>query len=226
MTRDPLDQLGERLFEAARREPLPAGAADRLVVSAWKQRRARAASARRFRAGRFGAAVLLAAMLVSVALLLRREEPAVSIGAEPGVPRAIEHAAPPPPERAPAAVVPPEAPSRAPSAASSSRARPAPPPTLADELAALKRAESALAASNPAEALVALDRYDHVLGGKQMRAEAMLLRMEALSRAGKPDAASALATRFVRDNPQSPLVDRARSFLKTAPASRARPEAP
>jgi outer membrane protein assembly factor BamD (BamD/ComL family) len=84
---------------------------------------------------------------------------------------------------------------------------------LSDELSALKVASSALSAGDPQAALVALDRYDRVLKGQKMRAEATLLRIEALSRAGQAEAASALAQSFVKQNPGSPLVDRARSFV-------------
>jgi outer membrane protein assembly factor BamD (BamD/ComL family) len=84
---------------------------------------------------------------------------------------------------------------------------------LSDELSALKVASSALSAGDPQAALAALDRYDRVLKGQKMRAEATLLRIEALARGGQTEAASVLAQRFVEQNPGSPLVDRARSFV-------------
>jgi outer membrane protein assembly factor BamD (BamD/ComL family) len=86
--------------------------------------------------------------------------------------------------------------------------------SLSDELGALKRASSALNADDTSAALSALDQYDHVLRGTKMRAEATLLRIETLSRAGQAGAASQLAQRFVAQNPESPLVDRARSFVQ------------
>jgi predicted Zn-dependent protease len=88
------------------------------------------------------------------------------------------------------------------------------PASLSDELSALKRASSALNAGDTSGALSALDQYDHVLKGTKMRAEATLLRIETLSRAGQAGAASELAQRFVAQNPESPLVDRARSFVQ------------
>jgi hypothetical protein len=214
MNLDPLQSFEARLFDAAREEVLPEGAEERVVVAARKRR----ASARTLplTAGRAAVWLLLAAAVLSVVtVFIRRKEPTFAITAEPSHRGQVEAPRPPPAEPASAAVhpgpprevQPREAPPRAPSA------RPALPATLADELAALKRAESALASGDAASALAELDRYDGVLRGRQMRAEAALLRMEALSRAGKTDAASTLALRFVRDNPESPLVDRARSFL-------------
>ena len=85
---------------------------------------------------------------------------------------------------------------------------------MSDELGALKRASSALNAGDTRGALAALDQYDHVLKGTKMRAEATLLRIETLARAGQAGAASELAQRFVAQNPESPLVDRARSFVQ------------
>ena len=88
------------------------------------------------------------------------------------------------------------------------------PPTLAEEIEALRVAEKSLSAGAPAEALKALDRYDRVLKGQKLRAEATLLRIEALSKSGQTQAAAELAARFTKQNPSSPLVDRARSFIK------------
>lgn len=88
------------------------------------------------------------------------------------------------------------------------------PASLSDELSALKVASSALSAGDAKAALAALDRYDRVLKGQKLRAEATLLRLEALSQAGQAQAASALARRFVEQNPGSPLVDRARTFIR------------
>jgi outer membrane protein assembly factor BamD (BamD/ComL family) len=86
---------------------------------------------------------------------------------------------------------------------------------LSNELEVLKVAENALRAGDTKGALAALDRYDTVLKGRRLRAEASVLRIETLSRAGQTQAASALARRFVADNPTSPLVDRARAFIES-----------
>ena len=103
--------------------------------------------------------------------------------------------------------------------------------TLGDELEALKRAETALGNGDAKGALDALDHYDHQLHGHELRAEAALLRMDALKRAGRAEQAAALAARFVAENPGSPLVDRARSFMskQAAPepsAAAPKPELP
>jgi hypothetical protein len=61
-----------------------------------------------------------------------------------------------------------------------------------------------------------LNQYDNVLRGHRLRAEAMVLRMEALRAGGDADRAARLAEQFVKDNPTNPLVDRARSFMMDA----------
>jgi hypothetical protein len=151
-----------------------------------------------------------------VALVARQPRSADRISAEPSSsrlqPRATQ--APSAPVRASIA-----APSGLPSA------KPAPsfsvpttvrsaPASLTDELGTLKLASNALNAGDARAALAALDQYDHVLKGTKMRAEATLLRIEALARVGETGAGSALAERFVAQNPESPLVDRARSFIQ------------
>jgi hypothetical protein len=167
------------------------------------------------------------AIAAGVALALWRtravDDRSASIAAEPNV------ALPMPPSKKAVEPVPaPSTPGSAISAPSTApaplRAIPAPLPshappaaTLSDELDALKRAETALASGNARDALAALDRYDHVLHGDKLRAEAALLRMDALSRSGQAAQAAALAARFVAENPGSPLVDRARSFLAPSP---------
>jgi hypothetical protein len=204
---DPSDDLARRLFEAARGEPLPTGAEHRVVEAIRRSRDAEHDAAPR-RAIAF--AVLAAALVFGVAFLVRRKEPSVAITGEPSTHAVVVAKA------AASSVAEREIPSPSTPVEGSPGARPprvSPPATLADEIAALKTAESALAASNPRAALEALDRYDHVLKGKQMRAEATLLRLEALTRAGNRRLAAALAARFVAQNPENPLVDRARSFL-------------
>lgn len=110
------------------------------------------------------------------------------------------------------------APSRAPASA--------PRATLAEELDWLKRARSALRAGDSGRALELLDAYDNELGGADLRDEASVLRIEALGAAGRHAEAHALAERFTSQNPNSPLVDRARTFTnrpETPPDKRAEP---
>jgi hypothetical protein len=85
-------------------------------------------------------------------------------------------------------------------------------PTLADEVAALDRARAALTAGDAARALALVDQYERVLRGTTLRAEAALLRIEALAASGRRAQAEALARRFVAQHPGSPLADRARAL--------------
>ncbi|HEY3252816.1 MAG TPA: hypothetical protein VGJ91_02675 [Polyangiaceae bacterium] len=218
MTPDPIDQLGARLFEAARNEAVPDGAERRALEAVRREFSQKTSARARFSEPRkWLAASLVLAIAAGSALLLRPKPVSLGISAEPTT---LAH---PEPERrpvprieAPSAavpsvpsppVVPKLVPSAAPSAAHSAVA------SLSDELSALKVASNALAAGDARAALAALDRYDRVLKGQKLRAEATLLRIEALERAGQAPAASALARRFVEQNPDSPLVDRARSFV-------------
>ena len=215
MSGDPLDRLSARLFRAAREEQPPNAAERRAFEAALREvGAARAAKTR----SRF---LLLAAALTSLALFLvlqsKRERADVSIAAE--LPSSTTRGS----NRLPATAtpqLPAPAPVEAPSALSSAKPRPVAPerpaslPTLADELEALRVAEKSLSAGDPAEALKALDRYDRVLKGQKLRAEATLLRIEALSKAGQASAAAELAAHFAKQNPSSPLVDRARSFIE------------
>jgi hypothetical protein len=216
-TPDPIDQLSERLFQAARREPLPEGAMERALLAARAERGAPLSKPRLLsgptRWTFFAAAAALAA---GVVLFARHKEPSERISAEPASSLLHAHSS-----QAPSAsalvltAAPSPMPSSKPALIFSS---PAPahsaPANLSDELGALKRASTALNAGDTSAALSALDQYDHVLKGTKMRAEATLLRIETLARAGQAGAASELAQRFVAQNPESPLVDRARSFVQ------------
>ena len=212
---DPIDQFGLRLFQAAREEPIPDGAVARVLIAAHARPRAPVARLGRVvKLSLFGAAALAA----GVALFASRQERSERISAEPSSTLIHDQhqAAPSAPVLAPMPVA-----STVASATPTSNANansPAPvhsaPVSLSDELDTLKIASSSLAAGDTGSALAALDRYDRVLKGKKMRAEATLLRIEALSRSGQVGAASALAQQFVDKNPESPLVDRARSFVK------------
>jgi hypothetical protein len=218
VTPDPFDQYCARLFEVARSETAPEGAQQRALQAARREvGRERPAHARFSARRKWLATSLAVALAAGSALLLRPKEVRLGISAEPmtftqpeperqTAPRVeAPSAAVPAVPRAP--VAPKLAPSARPTAAHSA------PASLSDELSALKVASSALSAGDPGGALAALDRYDRVLKGQKMRSEATLLRIEALERAGQAQAASALARRFVEQNPGSPLVDRARSFV-------------
>jgi len=98
-------------------------------------------------------------------------------------------------------------------------AAPASTPTLSNELGALKQIRQALRNGDGGAALVLLDRYDGGEYGSSLALEASVLRVEALDAVGRRAEAEALARRFVRDNPDSPLAERAQRFIdRTAPA--------
>ncbi|HEY0468783.1 MAG TPA: hypothetical protein VGC79_31530 [Polyangiaceae bacterium] len=221
MKPDPIDRLGARLFEAARSEALPRGAEARALAAARPVIRESTRASAHFPWRRtWIAAAACLAIAASVALLLRPKQDSLGINAEPS---SVAHTRPKQPavplaeapsNSAPVVPVVPSlavahkpAPSVGPSALQSQ------PVSLSDELSALKIASNALSAGDPQAALAALERYDRVLKGQKLRAEATLLRIESLSRAGRAADASALARRFVEQNPGSTLVDRARSFV-------------
>jgi hypothetical protein len=220
VTPDPIDQLGARLFELARKEVLPAGAEQRALEAIRRESSQERPGAPGFSTRRqwltAGACVALAA---GAALLLRPQETSLGISAEPSTVAQRKPEQPSAPRvEAPSAAVPalpspPVSPNVGPST-TTTPVHSAAPASLSDELSALKVASSALSAGNTQAALSALDRYDRVLKGQKLRAEATLLRIEALSRAGQAEAASRLAQHFVEQNPGSPLVDRARSFVR------------
>ena len=53
-----------------------------------------------------------------------------------------------------------------------------------------------------------LARYRQQYPAGQFRQEALVLRVEALELAGKPEAAQALGKRFLSDHPESPHAER------------------
>ena len=210
MTPDPLDQLSARLFEAARSEAIPHGAEQRALEAARREIGRETRETARFSASRKWAAVgVCLALAAAAVLLLRPKDSNPGISAEPSV---VAHARPEP-KSAPSTDAtsnhaPPVVPSLAVTAKPTPGLVPVPvppaPASLSDELSALKVASNALSAGDAKSALAALDRYDRVLKGQKLRAEATLLRIEALSRAGQTQAASTLAQRFV-DHDTVPL---------------------
>src|SRR5688500_14924410 len=216
MTPDPLDRWAESLFENAARERPSAEVRQRaleqsLAVSGNDSRVAIA----------LGAVALLAAAGVAFAVLpLARdtEEPSIlpeqarSAAQQAPTVASSKQGMPVPTSEQPAE---PKAPSTLPSAPTKSRPLPpAPvPSTLEQELALLERARKKLSAGDSAAALSELDRYAGQRGGRLV-AEATLLRLQALTRAGRAAEASRIARKFVADNPNDPLAERARSFIQ------------
>jgi hypothetical protein len=101
--------------------------------------------------------------------------------------------------------------------------KPKPEPfTLQRELELLGQARAALAGNDPNAALLLLERLAAASKAAgvpgQLQAEARVLRLEALSRAGQEERASAEASDFVRRHPTSPLVDSARRLIRGTPS--------
>lgn len=90
---------------------------------------------------------------------------------------------------------------------------PAPPPvSLSEQLEQIKRVRGSLRSGDPQRALALLDEYGARSPGAAFAAEASLLRIEALAAAGRAADAAALARQFATTYPNSPLIDRARSY--------------
>ncbi len=218
MTSEPEDPLAERLFDAARRERPRAAA---------RTRTAQAVSARRsvwsFSWPKLAVAASLALLSGLVVTLRRESAPAPSISAELpllGPSRSEDQASRTrAPNRAPAsAAVPPSASAAMPVGPVPTASVKPRPITQQEELAVLDRARELLATGDAASALAALERYERTPSARSLGAEAALLRIQALAANGRTTEASALAQRFVTRYPNSPLVDRARSFAGRAEA--------
>jgi len=86
-------------------------------------------------------------------------------------------------------------------------------PSLAEEVAAIKSAKTALAAGDPSQALHELDAYRAHFPHGRLVQEAAVVRIEALVRAGNTAAANAAADRFLAGNEGSPYAARVRSLV-------------
>lgn len=86
--------------------------------------------------------------------------------------------------------------------------------TLQRELELLGQTKAALAANDAKTALRVLSRYQSLSATRgQLRAEAEVLRLEALSQNGQSEMAASEARKFLERRPTSPLVDKAKRFL-------------
>lgn len=90
---------------------------------------------------------------------------------------------------------------------------------LAEEVALLQEARSALGQGQPARALAALDAHAQQCPHGPLGIEAEVLRIEVLSRSGNASAAQAHATRFLELHPDTPYAARVRALSGEAPAS-------
>jgi hypothetical protein len=84
---------------------------------------------------------------------------------------------------------------------------------LGRELVALDAARVRLAKGDTAGALGALDDYGRQFPNGRLALEAEVLRIDALARSGRRDAAKARAAAFLRNNPGNVLAPRVRGYL-------------
>ncbi len=211
MSRDPLDERAAELFEAARQEPAPEATRQRIAAALRAQPNpAMAADSRRshWPVVHVTFAVAAAALAAGAMIFVHGAADPLDISAEAPTPPVAEARntapveAPPHPSTAlPAA--------RGPAVMRTPRRAPA---NLDQELASVQRARAALGRGDAPAALAELDRFGHSVGWRHLAVEAKLLRIESLARAGRADEARDLARRFVRQHPDNPLVDRARTF--------------
>jgi hypothetical protein len=89
--------------------------------------------------------------------------------------------------------------------------------TLLAELELLERAKTRLRSGDAGGALTLLDQHGRERAGRGLDAEATMLRIETYAALGRHGDASELAARFVRENRNSALADRAKSFIRNAP---------
>jgi len=85
--------------------------------------------------------------------------------------------------------------------------------TLSAEVAALERAQAALAARDAEGAMRALDRYEVTFPTGRLASEATVLRVQSLLARGDQAAASAVADRFFTAHPDSSYARRIRDLL-------------
>ena len=216
MSADRLDELAARLFQAGREERTSEAAERRTVNALRKQRNEssrRAATLPRRPPVLLLAAAAATALAAGGFLLTRGELKPIRISAE----RPASLPAAQPSSAAIPRVAEPTPSSEAPLTLHVRAARPT--ASLEQELASLQSARTLLSSGRADAALRELDRFDRVLGGTQLEAEASLLRMEALAAAGRQDEAAKLARRFLDQHSTDPLVDRARSYItQSSPA--------
>src|SRR5262245_9668972 len=84
---------------------------------------------------------------------------------------------------------------------------------LREELAALDHARLALAGGNARRALEELEGYDRRFPGGRLQLEAEVLRIDALAKLGRKDAARQRAEVFLRRHPNSVLTTRVRAHV-------------
>ena len=157
------------------------------------------------------ASAVAASVGAGVAVWERRHEkpPAAEVRAAPPPPVSPAPPVAPPPEPASTPVQPAAEPVSAPLA----RARPAASSTrdLSEEIRLLDEVRAAVRDAAPKRALKILATYDRRFPRGQFQQEAQVLRVEALEKSGKKQAAHALGKKFLEEHPESPHVERVES---------------
>ena len=100
-----------------------------------------------------------------------------------------------------------------PDSSASDAAHAAAAPSLADEVAAIKSAKSALASGNAADSLRQLDAYRAHFPHGRLSQEASVVRIEALLKSGNQAAANAAADRFLAAHADSPYAARVHTLI-------------
>jgi hypothetical protein len=218
--REPIDDVAEELFAAARRErpeDRVRARAKQLALSARTGINAAEARQPIAYAPVIAVAVALAVLAVVAAGALRTREAPEPIVVTPEVvdPRAPARDETPAARRTaePLEVIQDEPRMVEKPAQPQSKSAPRPQPSLAEEIALLDQARSALTAHESARVIALIDQYKK-LGGTRMRAEAALLHIEALAQSGQRARAAQLAQRFVKEHAGNPLAERARTLAK------------
>src|SRR5690606_3625372 len=216
------DTLAEQLFEAARRDR-PAPSVKHRVLRAVSTPRPAPRLSRWLLAALAVGAVVALVVLVDRATVLHGDGAAGDL--EPGVLRAepvvvssrFEQAAAEPEASASVRRESLEAPPPSSSAAVvpiGGAVSKRPPASLEQELKLLDAARQALLRGDTGAALKELSHYDEVASRRHLGAEASVLRIQILAASGRAAEASRLASEFVAKHPNSPLVDRAKSFIQ------------
>lgn len=86
--------------------------------------------------------------------------------------------------------------------------------TLAAEMRLLARANTAMRAGNPAQALATLDEHARTFAAGQLAPERDYQRAVALCELGRKDAARKVVAAFARSHPKSPLRSKAEGVCK------------
>jgi hypothetical protein len=203
------DGEGRELLESAAQDQPSAEARNRAFAAMMATASAPAPASRwRLSAGKVIAGAALIAAGAGVALFVssrtgRRPQAISTESAPPVPPPSVPPAPPTEPTVAPPAISPPSPHKRAPAV-----------DDLGAEVKLLDEARSALAHKDVDRAQRALDRYRERFPSGRLSEESVPLRIQALLARNEKVKASNLATRFLAEHPQSPLVPRVRALLE------------